>query len=1558
MSNQSQNQKQLTEATLPAKVEVLDITVSTVDSQNLWGFYIDKPVKGEKIDSGNHKVEIMGWVLGKSSPVVAVEIICNGKILQTVPVDQQRLGVAKAFPGVKEAKNSGFSTTVRVPKQVSSRELFLRVRLKDESLIPVGKIKICSVASKSIEEVDSKTSAQTPLTLPKEITQRTLGTDSTVEIISVHVPKTAGTTFREQLIQAYGKEQVFLDYKKQPVEEVLSEIKSLNIRAIHGHFKVEKYDDYFPEAKRIIWIREPIKRLISNYWHQVTHFQNRKVLLHEVKFEKKKLIEYATRPDIKNLMFNHCGQRTLEDFWYVGITEFMEEDLVEIQTNIGWPKVKLSNLNKHKYSQSYSAFVKEVLSDSEMIEQLKAINSQDIEVYENALIMRAERIKDRLKTLQSNNHNYQQENNKLPKQFTKKPAKSKIKILDISLFEVDFQHLWGCRIARPRKEGNKIKIRGWILGKSSRVVAIEIISKGSIVQTVPIDKKRLGVAKAFPHVKEAKNSGFFTTVRVSQEVSSNELFLQARLEDKRLVPVGKIKIPSVTSKSIAIEEVDSETSAQTPLALPKEKTELAQVEIQDVGLSELDNKNYSSSNLETDSKVEIISVHLPKTAGTTFRKILEKVYTPEQVCSDYTGSKFSEELLTQIGEPNTKVIHGHFPVTKYQNMFLEAKRIIWLREPVKRLLSHYIFEINVQKKRRFTTIEKEKKKLLKFANKDYMKNLMSYYVKDLQYFWFVGIQDFFQEDLVELQQKLGWSNIEYSYANKNPSKIHKNFVKQVLADTEMIEQLRAINSQDIKIYETALKMRAERRKYLLKTLASNSHNHQQENNKLPKQFSQTTPKAKVEIKDISVSKIDSQRPIKKYSLSICGIMKNEGPYIVEWLEFHKLVGVERFYLYDNTSTDNTIDVLQPYVESGEVIYYYWPHKPGQMSAYSHCLKNHKYDSEWIAFIDLDEFLFPTVADKITDIIDEFSQVSALGVNWMNFGTSGHEKKPEGLQIENFIKCAKKSFGPNRHIKCILRPEKAVRPLNPHQFVFSQGQVVTENKQPITGPISSTHSIKKIRINHYTTRSKEESMKKMMRGRATKNEQRPWSHFESKDKIFNEVEDLTIQRFVPRLKIAVEKIQRQINKEQFLSAKPQIEINEPLVTVGNLNTVATENDLLLLGGWVVSLKYGSADSFKVSIDGTEISNFQQNVAIPSPDVQKVRRQLQGADKARFRIKIPLEQQQLEQFQDSLVVVTPIFEGNEGAALRGVLNPTIKTPKKEYIKQFGDPPNNFSHAGFKWLGHLIEIGGLQPTDHVFELGCGIGRVAYALANYLKPIAAYEGIDFRENALSFAQQEITTRKPNLNFRRENVHHPIYNPNGAVPGVEFVLPYHNFSFDVVYITDMFTHLQILEMRHYLEEVHRVLKFEGRLLFGCFLLNSESQKLIAEGQVSQKLIYEVEGGLTLDSELPEKGTGFSESLLLSLVEECGLRVVGKYYGSWCGRKSFINQDLLVLQKKTQLSLEKQTELKQISETKTNETKMLNSKLDNYEKNLEQYKSKLEKFQIEIDDLKFKTNQN
>jgi|GEM_PF-1062026 Predicted glycosyltransferases len=268
---------------------------------------------------------------------------------------------------------------------------------------------------------------------------------------------------------------------------------------------------------------------------------------------------------------------------------------------------------------------------------------------------------------------------------------------------------------------------------------------------------------------------------------------------------------------------------------------------------------------------------------------------------------------------------------------------------------------------------------------------------------------------------------------------------------------------------------------------------------------------------------------KKYKLSVCAIMKNEAPYLIEWLEFHKLVGVEKFYLYDNGSTDNTFDIVDYYVQSGDVVFHNWPTVPGQMSAYDHCLQTYRAASEWMAFIDLDEFLFCTEKTNLRDILDEFAEFPGVGVNWLCFGSSGHKTRPEGLQIANFTRRAEDEFGPNKLVKSIIRPEQAIRPASPHSFLCTNNSLaVTENKEPVID-VSERHSVKKLRINHYVTRSEEEGQQKIMRARADTNQFKDTSFLEAHNR--NEIEDLTIQRFVPQLLKRVQVKQSQLRLHQ-------------------------------------------------------------------------------------------------------------------------------------------------------------------------------------------------------------------------------------------------------------------------------------------------------------------------------------------------------------------------------------------------------------------------------------------
>jgi glycosyl transferase family 92 len=217
-------------------------------------------------------------------------------------------------------------------------------------------------------------------------------------------------------------------------------------------------------------------------------------------------------------------------------------------------------------------------------------------------------------------------------------------------------------------------------------------------------------------------------------------------------------------------------------------------------------------------------------------------------------------------------------------------------------------------------------------------------------------------------------------------------------------------------------------------------------------------------------------------LSICAIYRDEAPYLQEWIEFHRLVGVERFFLYDNLSVDDHREVLAPYIDEGVVVLHDWPISyMAQRPAYEHCLYRHRDDSRWIAFLDLDEFLFSPTGSPVSDLLREYEQWPGVGVYWAIYGTSGHTKRPEGLVIENYLERMNPNrpgnawFRQRKYMKSIVDPRRTARcrALGAHNFEYMDGTAVDENKQPITRGYSQTLSYSRLRVNHYYTKSEEE-----------------------------------------------------------------------------------------------------------------------------------------------------------------------------------------------------------------------------------------------------------------------------------------------------------------------------------------------------------------------------------------------------------------------------------------------------------------------------------------------------
>jgi SAM-dependent methyltransferase len=216
--------------------------------------------------------------------------------------------------------------------------------------------------------------------------------------------------------------------------------------------------------------------------------------------------------------------------------------------------------------------------------------------------------------------------------------------------------------------------------------------------------------------------------------------------------------------------------------------------------------------------VELIVVHVPKTAGATFQFILNQVYGCEHIYYDYL-----EDSRPRVYQPaeipsEFRVIHGHFPIAKYDGFFPDAKRIIWLRHPVHLLVSLYFYWLHLPLVNNNHTIvgklQTSRMGIDEFSDQPEVRNILYRDTsgKKLSDFYFVGLQEFFQEDLAELKSMLGWANFRNSYENLNPNPKYHEDIQKVFANQKIIDKLVENNQQDLALYQEALNLRANRRK--------------------------------------------------------------------------------------------------------------------------------------------------------------------------------------------------------------------------------------------------------------------------------------------------------------------------------------------------------------------------------------------------------------------------------------------------------------------------------------------------------------------------------------------------------------------------------------------------------------------------------------------------------------------------------------------------------------------------------------------------------------------------
>ncbi len=266
-------------------------------------------------------------------------------------------------------------------------------------------------------------------------------------------------------------------------------------------------------------------------------------------------------------------------------------------------------------------------------------------------------------------------------------------------------------------------------------------------------------------------------------------------------------------------------------------------------------------------------------------------------------------------------------------------------------------------------------------------------------------------------------------------------------------------------------------------------------------------------------------------LACVTILKDEAPYLDEWITFHLMMGFDHFYIYDNGSTDGTQEVLAKYQKLGVVTVIPWCNFSlvlhPQKAANAHAIANFSAPYRWVAFFDVDEFLFSPTSDTLVEALEKIGDQICVSIPWQNFGPNGHTTKPDGLVIENYTE--KGVFPPvsgQRSLlryKTILDPSK-VMAAGTHCFHFLDVGPVLINER---GQTMQPHQFEDVKfavsehfqLNHYFTRSEQELDHKRQKGRVSSKGAKIVDFVDNRLNQYKiaTCEDRTILRFLPRLK---------------------------------------------------------------------------------------------------------------------------------------------------------------------------------------------------------------------------------------------------------------------------------------------------------------------------------------------------------------------------------------------------------------------------------------------------------
>lgn len=406
---------------------------------------------------------------------------------------------------------------------------------------------------------------------------------------------------------------------------------------------------------------------------------------------------------------------------------------------------------------------------------------------------------------------------------------------------------------------------------------------------------------------------------------------------------------------------------------------------------------------------------------------------------------------------------------------------------------------------------------------------------------------------------------------------------------------------------------------------------------------------------------DDARPPAS-TVAICAIVRDEAPYVLEWVAHHRALGFDHFFVFDNESRDGTSELLDRLSSLGFLTRIPFPDDAAsapQPRAYARMLEMWPASVDFVAFIDADEFIYPArTGFDLKGWIGALAEdpgLGAIGLNWCTYGSAGEIAFRPRAVLERFQRRGARLHEVNPHVKTLLRRGAGLAIINPHAFALEAGcRYVHADGRDLhwhetTGAgVAQDVVWEPVRLNHYPVKSRQEFFHRK-RGKASAallSRQKDLHYFQIHDA--NEVWERPHRALRARTARLSRRYARHVaglpwpwrslippqsrpplagigalfpaltpaQRQALADWRPTL----PPLGAGHLDRCAVEADVLRLEGWAFGPEGAPVDTFAVLVDGAACGPFTLE-RVARPDVPEHYPGASGA--SGFAMELPLD-----------------------------------------------------------------------------------------------------------------------------------------------------------------------------------------------------------------------------------------------------------------------------------------------------------------------------------------------